>query len=596
MKKYKKSILSIAVFLGTIGGFTSCDMDVAPTEKVSSVTFWKSANEASLFLNAIYSSGVPGMGVYLDTYTEDVFCQYEWESRGASYMQNSSTSDIMAEYYGNKGGGDYDFTCISRCNELLTNIDQCQMDATLKERMKAEARFFRAIEYLTMTVALGDAPIFEEVLDPNQKEFERNPASEVRAFVMKELEEVAGILPVSYSGGTYNEKARVTRYAAWAFLSRAALLFEDYTTAERAAREVMAGPFSLFKITSLTPAQEAEAKEIDLYVDYAANGIDRDKFIKGIFSYEELWQAEYAGVTNPEYVLTREYADNVKGQEDGSRFTNLRTNQMGGWASITPTQQLVNAYWTVKGEDPTVSTPADRTKAYEKILADLAASGLTHGAFSAAKVADGSIASYDFIKEYRNRDARMYASILFPFKGWFQTEKGTNFYFQTFLPGAKNESLTGYGFRKITAQEESSSGEGNSAADFPSYRFAETLLTFAEAHTRNTGYDAEVVSALNQIRDRVGMPAVPASFPSKDAAIDFILKEKRIELAGEGNRSRDVVRLDESYWRNAWNNVELFDLYGNSYIKLQWDSRMRLRPMRADALMRNKLLEQNPGY
>lgn len=598
MKKYKKLLLTIAVFIGTLGAFTSCDMDVVPTEGVGSGTFWTGPSQASMFLNSVYAAGVPNPVslLYHDTYTDDVWCQYDWESLGMYYMQNTLSPVLMSEYYGNKGGADYNFETITRANELLNNIDNAVFpDNALKERMKAEARFLKAVSYMGMTIALGDAPIFMEVPNAAENLFERNPASEVRAFVLSELEAVANILPPSYAGGTYNEKGRATSYAAWAYLARAALLFEDYPLAERAARQVMAGPFDLFTISSLTPEQELEASEIDLYIDYAAHGIDRDRFIRGIFSYEELWQIEHASPDNPEYVFSREYADNVSGQENGVTFTNIRTNQMGGWGSITPTQELVNAYWSVSGDDPTVLTPTQRTAAYNQIMAEFEASGMSFAGFCAEKVADGTIKDYDFLQEFRNRDARLYASILFPFKAWFQTEQGTNYYFRWFFDST-NESDTGYAFRKITAHRRSSSNDGNGAADYPNFRFAEVLLIFAEAHTRNTGYDGEVVTALNRLRDRVGMPGVPSSFASREAAIDFILKESRIELAGEGIRSRHVIRLDESYWNNAFNNKNIYDLYGNLIVTTKWDSRMRLRPLRANAMERNKLLVQNPGY
>ena len=46
------------------------------------------------------------------------------------------------------------------------------------------------------------------------------------------------------------------------------------------------------------------------------------------------------------------------------------------------------------------------------------------------------------------------------------------------------------------------------------------LLTFAEAHLMTTGYDDQVRFALNQLRDRCGMPDVPESLGTQEA-IDF---------------------------------------------------------------------------
>ena len=45
------------------------------------------------------------------------------------------------------------------------------------------------------------------------------------------------------------------------------------------------------------------------------------------------------------------------------------------------------------------------------------------------KVPQTDIMKYDYMKEFRNRDSRLYVSMMFPFKGWHETIKGT-FYFR----------------------------------------------------------------------------------------------------------------------------------------------------------------------
>lgn len=65
-------------------------------------------------------------------------------------------------------------------------------------------------------------------------------------------------------------------------------------------------------------------------------GIDKDKFVKGLFSYETLWHKENANPGNPEYILTREYmADD--NNCDWTRYTYIRPSQMGsGYSSLSP--------------------------------------------------------------------------------------------------------------------------------------------------------------------------------------------------------------------------------------------------------------------
>ena len=91
------------------------------------------------------------------------------------------------------------------------------------------------------------------------------------------------------------------------------------------------------------------------------------------------------------------------------------------------------------------------------------------------------------------------------------------------------------------------------------------------------------------------MPDVPASFPSKEAALDFIRNERRIELAGEGQRFADMRRYGNDYCKQV--------MTGTSYapnkhviVNKQWNDRGMLLPIPTSAMDYNPLLEQNPGY
>lgn len=84
----------------------------------------------------------------------------------------------------------------------------------------------------------------------------------------------------------------------------------------------------------------------------------------------------------------------------------------------------------------------------------------------------------------------------------------------------------------------------------PQIRYAEVLLTLAEAEARNapgTTVSVRGLDLLNAVRNRsVTAPAEQftlASFANKDALIAAILKERRIELLAEGKRWGDIHRL-----------------------------------------------------
>jgi hypothetical protein len=69
-------------------------------------------------------------------------------------------------------------------------------------------------------------------------------------------------------------------------------------------------------------------------------------------------------------------------------------------------------------------------------------------------------------------------------------------------------------------------------------RYADVLLMAAEAFAR-TGNDARARTELNKVRERVGMPLINSTGQS---LINDILRERRLELSGEGYRFWDLVR------------------------------------------------------
>jgi hypothetical protein len=77
----------------------------------------------------------------------------------------------------------------------------------------------------------------------------------------------------------------------------------------------------------------------------------------------------------------------------------------------------------------------------------------------------------------------------------------------------------------------------------PIIRYGEVLLNLAEALARtNAGVDARALELLNAVRRRSD-PAVTLTAASKQELIDAILRERRLELLGEGVRSMDILRL-----------------------------------------------------
>lgn len=78
----------------------------------------------------------------------------------------------------------------------------------------------------------------------------------------------------------------------------------------------------------------------------------------------------------------------------------------------------------------------------------------------------------------------------------------------------------------------------------PIIRYAEVLLNYAEAQARaSAGVDSKAVALIEALHKRSDNGFVMPTFANQDELISFILKERRIELLGEGLRALDCQRL-----------------------------------------------------
>lgn len=84
----------------------------------------------------------------------------------------------------------------------------------------------------------------------------------------------------------------------------------------------------------------------------------------------------------------------------------------------------------------------------------------------------------------------------------------------------------------------------HTAAAYALIRYADVLLTFAEAKAQATGVDAEAYDAVNQVRNRAGLPDLATGLSTTDF-VDAVIAERGWELAGEGQRWYDLLRTEK---------------------------------------------------
>jgi starch-binding outer membrane protein, SusD/RagB family len=101
--------------------------------------------------------------------------------------------------------------------------------------------------------------------------------------------------------------------------------------------------------------------------------------------------------------------------------------------------------------------------------------------------------------------------------------------------------VTGYSVRKfVLPASYVATGSSGSPLNWPVLRYADVLLMKAEA-LNELGRTAEAENPLNEVRGRVGLD--PISDLSKDDFRKAVLHERRIELAFEGHRWFDLIRV-----------------------------------------------------
>jgi hypothetical protein len=244
---------------------------------------------------------------------------------------------------------------------------------------------------------------------------------------------------------------------------------------------------------------------------------------------------------------------------------------------------------------------------------------------------------------YKNRDPRLYATILFDGADWKPRDKITsnpdpaNQIQSGQYQGAGGTTIAGLDTRQSVVENWNASWTGYYMRKFidpdpavvdnntrqyipwPFLRYTEAVLNYAEACIE-LGQEAEAVTWLNKIRFRAGMPAITES---GSALMQRYQNERRVELAYEEHRYHDARRWmiapttlgrpvidinvvgtlkpgkvapspyvhDESIY-----NYSYTPFSDNGLENRIWVDKMYFRPISRDEVNKNAKLIQNPGY
>ena len=163
-------------------------------------------------------------------------------------------------------------------------------------------------------------------------------------------------------------------------------------------------------------------------------------------------------------------------------------------------------------------------------------------------------------------------------------ERRDAFLFQ-YTNGAGNEITLGQDNVRSFKYPEDPNGLGDvSGNDYPILRYADILLTRAEALNEVQGPNQESIDLINQVRNAAGIEDLPAAdTSSKEALRTAILRERGWEFHTEGLRRQDLIRQGK------------FIQFAKDRGLPAQDYQV-LYPIPQSEIDKNANLEQNPGY
>ncbi|MCC7402285.1 MAG: RagB/SusD family nutrient uptake outer membrane protein [Chitinophagaceae bacterium] len=300
---------------GLMEGCQKSFLDVPPQGQQPTQQFWQSQDDATKAVNAMYAN--------LRSWPEVAFAPIAVESLGsddaekgsdpgdATFMNDfdnftaTSTEGQLSDFW----NGQYQE--INLCNQVLDNIPNISMDATLKARYLLEAKFIRAYSYFRLVRAFGDVPLRLHLpKDASGYNIPRTPKAQVWAAIEQDLNDAAAGLPVSYTGA---DVGRITKGAALSLHAKVAMYQAKWNDVKTYTDQVIGlGVYSLFSdFEKMFRVQNENCSE-------------------SIFEIQTALIPGNPGASNSQY----------------SQVQGVRGVPAGGWGFNVPTQDLVNEFET----------------------------------------------------------------------------------------------------------------------------------------------------------------------------------------------------------------------------------------------------------
>ena len=392
----------------------------------------------------------------------------------------------------------WDWERLRTINFFLENFGKAAIPQEALNHYEGVARFFRAQFYMDKVKQFSNVPWYDQTLTTADEE-ELFKTQDSRDFVIDKIFEdyefAAANVRESQPAGAVNRAVVKT------YMARHAL----YEGSFRKYHEELGLQSTANRFLEIARDMAKDIMDSGAYSIYNTGNPEQDY-------YDLFVSADLAG--NSEVILVNIAIDGLKNSGSSEIvFGNFETS---------PSKDLLQAYLMADGT-------------YYTDLADYQ--------------------TKEFVEEFNNRDNRLYQTYAFP--GWELLRTGTYAQGGGIYIQQLQKNFTGYHQIKGFVNDPNQVAINN--VDAPVLRYAEVLLTFAEAQAELGALSqGDLDISINLLRERAGMPLMTMN-PSVDAVQEArypkvsgattqwkelleIRRERRIELALEGHRLDDILR------------------------------------------------------
>lgn len=607
MKKIKYSLLAFISFftIGSCSDFLDVSDEVADglqnIDQIFNNVEYTKRYYANVFTAIPDYSGIVNSGGFRNPWmgmTDEVVSIYG--DVGTYSISDKNEESVRFHRWGDA------YKLIRQANIFLANVKPLEAEGSQANvllpaevaEMKANVRFMRAFYHYMLFEQYGSIQLVKDRIFKSSDDMDipRAPLDEVINYIDEEMLAVSQELRQS--------PIEDEQYRAWptkgvALAVRAKLWMY-------AASPLFNGGYNE-ALSVMTPAGNDGAM-VRMYPDYDASKWQKAReAVKDFIDYAEAGNYELYSTGNPTqdvYELFQEYtkeivwatATNNWGGMDGDAFDRRATprSEQNGLGSIGVFQELVDDFYMNDGL-PIVDTD------FLPASPDYSESGFT--------TVDGVQVSNMWV----GREPRFYNTVFYQGRKWHITNNIIEFHLGSPNDMSGQHTTTGYMLYKRFNRQVSKRNPGVASRFRPSiiFRLADFYLLYAEVLNETTPADPNVLVYLNKVRTRAGLPAIetlnPAIAANQDLQRKAIRRERRIELATEGQRYFDVRRWMIADTDEGQQNKDLHGMNMGAPVpgfftrtKIQrniFNRKMYLYPIPFYELQKSKgAVVQNPGW